>query len=628
MSWLLQRLPGRQKSATPDAAPPPEVHQNTAVPQRKVQTLYPPQDPGLPLSSVQHILDGNTELLDRIKLHAATDTARYARRYQKPIERLAEHINALPATPSSLFSGEGGLFRASLELAFLSFQASDGRIFTGAESVERRHKLEPRWRYICFAAALLFPIGKPLGRMVVISDRGEAWPKHQYSLSAWAEKAGVERVYLSWPDVNGESSQENIGPSPYSASVLHKIIGPENLAWLEEGTPELTRTLFELISGGETSAKTARELIGTMWLKVKQREDARRPQNYGRLTIGTHLPPHLIGAMRSLVEAGRWKPNEVPFMVDGTGIYLVWPKAGEDIVQEGLRQGQEGWPSSAAVLGEILKSAGFFDASRGNDVGMTEIVDAEGNLHPAFKLKNPNAVYEEYEASNFTRQAPKTLAGVLELDPLAKAEKGHAKAKREKPPATATEDSKNRSTEVDQATGEILEVSDNEEPATDAQITSRASDVGEEFPPQDEASDSQISAGDTSASMPSGGLTGKIKEGPEIKFSDLVPEDIKRELRTAVTVEILGKVIKAWRERGENSATMRMTDNGAAFNYEFLTTLMRNTPDWINEIAAAGLVYSPPSTPGLKVPKVAIPEGSKPREAVVISRFGCKKLGL
>ena len=113
-----------------------------------------------------------------------------------------------------------------------------------------------------------------------------------------------------------------------------------------------------------------------------------------------------------------------------------------------------------------------------------------------------------------------------------------------------------------------------------------------------------------------------------MKFSDLVPEEIRKEIKTTLTIELLGKVIKSWRERGEQRTTMRMTDNGAAISIEFLGTVMRSIPDWANEMAAAGLIYAPPDRPGLKVHKVAIPEGSKAKEAIVISRYGCKKLGL
>lgn len=649
-SWF-QKTFLRRPSPTPAAARQPA---RATLPVPRVKNIYPPDDPGLPLRDAEYLLNGNSQILGRLKLHAATSEAHFDQRFIKPLERLAEHISALPATSSGLFSGEGGLFCASIELAFLSFQASDGRIFTGAESVERRHKLEPRWRYFCFAAALLYPIGKPLGRMIVTNARGEAWQKHHQSLVEWTLASDTDRIYVSWPEDKAEQGQIQIGPSPYTASILHKILGPDNLAWLEDGSTHLTRDLFEVVSGADTSAKIARDVIATMWQKVRTREEARMPENYGRLTIGTHLTPYLVGAMRALVDAGKWVPNGLPFIVDAAGLYLVWPQAGHDIVKQGKVDGHEGWPSSPSVLADLLKAAGIFDPARGDDSGQVEVVDFEGNLHPAFKLKNPFAVMESYDPADYKKSPPKTLVAVLAADPIAAVERRVAQAAQPQVPpadgAGAPLPPSGKGTSIDPESGEIF----NHEPVgssapvpnlakrveDDARISTQDTNHPEAVAPSGtaEPGDSKTGARDASRNPPANATSvpvgapedqRKVKEAPEIKFSDLVPEEIRREMKTPLSVELLGKVIKTWRERGEDSATMRMTDNGAAISFELLSSMIRNIPDWVNEIAVAGLVYTAPATPGLKIMKVAIPEGSsKPREAIVISRYGCKKLGL
>lgn len=605
-----------------------------SAPSVTVQNIYPPDDQGLPLRKVEDLIAGNESLISRIRLHAAADESKFDVRYLTPIKNLASLINALPGSSSSLFSGEGGLLRASLEMAFLCFQASDGRIFTGAATVEVRHKLEPRWRYICFLAGLLHPIGIPLVRMVVSSKGGESWPKHKFDITEWAQSNDIQRVYVNWADESKLDPKKLLGPSPYTASILHKIVGAENLGWLEEGSPDLTRTLFELVGGSETTSRIAKDVIGTMWTKVQEREESRRPQAYGRLTVGTHLTPYLVGAMRSLVNDGKWKPNDGPLIVDNTGVYLIWPEAGEEIVKQGAREGRDGWPSSVATLAELLKQDGVFETSYGNDMGMTEVVDKSGDVHQAYKLKKPSTVIETYDAADYQKAAPKTLSGVLQRDPLAKAEAKAVEKKAKEavqkieptllpePVATSPKDAS-----VDQDTGEVIPNS----PVAVEGVDSDEADLLSETPSTNQAQPVEVPAGPpvtVVSQPPAQELTGKIKEAAEVKFSDLVPEEIRKEIKTTLTIELLGKVIKAWRERGEQSTTMRMTDNGAAIAMEFLGTLMRSIPDWANEMAAAGLIYAPPDRPGLKVQKVAIPEGSKAKEAIVISRYGCKKLGL
>ena len=92
-----------------------------AAPSIAVKNIYPPDDQGLPLRRVADLLAGNESLISRIRLHAAADVDKFDVRFLTPIANLANQINSLPGSSSSLFSGEGGLFRASLEMAFLCF---------------------------------------------------------------------------------------------------------------------------------------------------------------------------------------------------------------------------------------------------------------------------------------------------------------------------------------------------------------------------------------------------------------------------------------------------------------------------------------------------------------------------
>jgi hypothetical protein len=632
-SWLLSLFSGLRSRARAAQTEPPTPRFSSTTSNAVVQNIYPPDDQGLPVFAVDALVAGNESLIERVRLHASTSEANFQERYLAPIGKLASLVNSLPGSSSSLFSGEGGLLRAALELAFLSLQASDGRIFTASATVEVRHKMEPRWRYVCFLGGLLYPIGLPLVRMVVSSQKGESWPRHKHGVTEWALASGIDRFYINWPDEYQLDSSKLLGPSPYTASVLHKVVGADNLEWLDHGSPDLTRSLFELVGGGETNAKIAQDVIQTMWAKVKQREESRRPQSYGRLTVGTHLTPYLVGAMRSLVADGTWIPNEGPLIVDMTGVYLVWPAAGDHIVRQGGREGRDGWPSSSAILAELLKRDGVFDCSHGNDFGMIEIVGKGGELHSAYKIAKPANLIESFDPSAYQLAAPKTLEGVLQRDPLTKATvtpgsavtvKTHApqpvEAKQVTPPARRS---------IDPETGEITDDGFDEEEGP----PSEQSDLFEEGAQSTPVAPAPIVHSPAQppalvVSPPTVQKDGKIKEATEVKFSDLVPEDVRKDLKSVLNSELLGKVIKAWRERGEHSSSMRMTDNGAAVSMDFLGTLIRSIPDWVSDCAEAGLIYTPADRPGLKIQKVAFPEGSKVKDAVVISRYGCKKLGL
>jgi hypothetical protein len=325
-----------------------------------------------------------------------------------------------------------------------------------------------------------------------------------------------------------------------------------------------------------------------------------------------------------MVESGKWKLKDSPLKADRDGAYLEWPLAAEDLIRFGKDKGYAGWPHDAPTLAALLKASGLVD-DRGSELGLTEIVTADGEIKHALKLANPLAVLEDFDPSSFANRPAATLAGVLAADPLARTEAAAA--------ATAGVDP--------------VEPSQVAEPAVDAQPdpapSSAAEDAEGRPAPAEEAEAHGPTPDDAAApSTPQRGKRtsgaaprvaeepqgGKLREAPEVRYADLVPEDIRTEIGTALQVELLGKIVKAWRDRGENSTVMRRIDNGAAIEFAYLTSQMSNVPTWVDTMARVGLIYAPPQTPGLRVQKVSIPEGRQPVQAVVLSNLACRRLGL
>lgn len=593
---------------TAEQAKPSVSHAPKAV--QPAKTIYPPNDPGLNILDPEDLIKGNADIIQRLRIHAATDPDKFEKRFLGPIRELGRHINTLPATASDLYAGEGGLFRACVELAFLSYQASDGRIFTAGATVEVRHKLEPRWRYVCFVAGLLFPIGKPVANVTATNLAGTSWPKHQMGVSEWAEQHQHDRMYVSWGAARNPG--DDIGPAPGTAAVLAKVIGADNLEWLESGSPELTAATYSIVSAtGPSDSNIAGKVVQTMWSKARDREHNRMPQNYGRLSVGTHLAPYLIGSLRALVESGKWKPNESPLLVDKRGMYLRWPEAAEDLVVMAVSNGAQGVPGTPAILAEMLKDARLVEASPTNDLGLTEIVDPDGEIVMGYRVANPNAVLPEFDPADYAGERAQALDTVIAEDPILAAE---AQKADEAPPQSS-------SPSMEPQVTLPFETNDTaaNEPAPAAEITKVAAQT-ETGAAQKTPASSQAVQEESSE---------KLSEAQERKYSDLVPKQVKNDLRTPLIIEVTGKVIDAWNARDEaSSKVMRMTENGAAILYDHLKTLMRSPPDWVNKMAEAGLIYTQPALPGVKVQKISIPEGGPAKQAVVISKLGCRTLGL
>lgn len=604
---------GAAEPAKPSATHAPKAAQ-------PAKTIYPPNDPGLNILDPEDLIKGNADIIQRLRIHAATDPDKFEKRFLGPIRELGRHINSLPATASELYAGEGGLFRACVELAFLSYQASDGRIFTAGATVEVRHKLEPRWRYVCFVAGLLFPIGKPVANVTATNVAGESWPKHQMGVSEWAQQRQHDRMYVSWGA--SRSPGDDIGPAPGTAAVLTKIIGAENLEWLESGSPELTAAAYSIVSAtGPSDTNIAAKVVQTMWSKARDREHHRMPQNYGRLSVGTHLAPYLIGSLRALVESGKWKPNESPLLVDKRGMYLRWPEAAEDLVAMAVSNGAQGVPGTPAILAEMLKDARLVETSPTNDLGLTEIVDPDGEIVHGYRVANPNAVLPDFDPSDYASERAQALDTVIAEDPILAA----AAQKVEESPAQ-TGGSPNEPPVAEPEVAQVTLPFESQDGAVgehEPEIAAAAPAVAVQTESADApktAANSQMTQVDTPE---------KLAEAQERKYSDLVPKQVKNDLRTPLIIEVTGKVIEAWNSRDESSSkVMRMTENGAAILYDHLKTLMRSPPDWVNKMAEAGLIYTQPSLPGVKVQKISIPEGGPAKQAVVISKLGCRTLGL
>lgn len=520
------------------------------------------------------------------------DAKAFDARFLQPLQRLASFINVLPATASGLFSGEMGLFRAALECGFFSFQSSDGRIFTGADGVERRHLLETRWRYLCFLGGLFYPIGKSLERLAVVSPEGAVWKRHFSGVTDWAAEGGTTRVFAMWGSTDDDAS---LGPSNAALAILPQIVGAENLQMLEDGAADLIAALYEVVAGSAGSSRIAHQVVAGAWQRIMDREAARRPQAFGRLVVGTHLGPYLVGAVRTLVEKGVWKPNESWLKADKSGLYLQWPEAARDLIDFGRSKGYSGWPDDPSTLAALLRAANVVK-EEGGDTGAVEIVDGDGEIVAALKISNPLAVLEDFDPSDYESSSNKSLESVLAADPLSRAEAAQPQQGNQQTETLSPEQSSERV------------------PASPEAAAPPAAPSVPQVPP---AGELPIEPG-----LP-------LQEAPAVSYSDLVPADIRADIGNAVQVELLGKVVLAWRSRNDNSDTMRRVDHGAAIALRFLTTIMRDATTWVDFMARAGLIYSPPSTPGLRVHKVAMPEGRKNEvPAVILSNLACKRLEL
>jgi hypothetical protein len=587
---------------------------------------YPPQDPGLTCPSAKRMVDSQSEITSKLKLHAAVAPELYSERFATPIQNLAAIVANLPGSASGVFAGEGGMFRASLEMAFNCFRASDGRIFTGASTVEERHLLEGRWRYVCFAAGLLYPLGAPLQNMQVLNAKAQRWAPELDALVEWIHEGN--QYWVTWFTEHSEP-----GPSALAGMLVHKVLGRKNIDWLNSGSPEMIRRLVEVATGSPAaSSLIAASVIKDVWASIHQRETARLHQNYGRLVVGSHTSPYLIDSMVVLAR-DKWKINEKTLFVDAQGVYLEWPVAAHDIIEYCATRGYAGIPASESALLAMLMSSKLV-ASSIDGVAIEEIANQDGEIVGAVKLAKPGLLIDDMSSFQKPNTRPISLAAVVAADPIAapSPEKTKPQAKTSKPATASTNEQRptldtlvidENSEEIESPSTTLLKQTTLDSPTVNPALhtPAAASEANKPDAVQMPAAAPAKQAKQKNAPAP-------FVEGEVVNYTSQIPKDIADRLKPH-SVEVLGKIIHAWKTKSHGGPVMRMTSSGAAIEQEFILGTSTRAVDAVLDWAGQGLLYIDPGRQGVKFHQIATVDGGQTKiSCIVFSNGACKSLGI
>jgi hypothetical protein len=603
--WISRRTSGRSVAPAPRGVAPVPVAVEAGKAKNVSGVIYPPQDPGLPVHEPATLVSDQGELMAMLRLHAAATPDLFAMRYESPIRSIAETVNVLPGSATASFSGAGGLFRAAVETGFSAFRASDGRIFTGSMGVEDRHRLEGRWRYVCFVAGLLYPLGGALAAMSVVSARGQKWSCELETLTEFARAAKADEIFVSWL-----SDDAVLGPGTVTATFALKVLGRGNIEWLNAGSPELVRGLINIITG----AASAKDLIATsvvkdMWQAVNARELARRHENYGRLTVGSNVSPYIIDALISLARK-KWVMNKDTLYVDRSGMYLEWPKAGRDIIDFCRERAYPGIPENEAALLAILTAVKVVSAGV-DGVALMPIANVDGEVKSAIQLLRPALLLGDDETLESAASGRPVLMAALEAaDPI----QGHAASK------AAPAQSRRASSPTIQAAPVMDQIDPNEILAAAAPqelVAEQPAAPTAPVPPS-----ATKGATESAASMPRtaprsaprsaapkpGTDQLALVEGPEVRYCDLLPGDVAA-LLPGYYQELLGRLVHAWKTRKEDGFP-RKCDQGAAFEYSMLADLTRDPTTFLTKLGQLGMLFVQPTTPNKMLYPVPVALGS------------------
>ncbi|MEA3642308.1 MAG: MobH family relaxase [Lamprobacter sp.] len=322
---------------------------------------YPPFARGLPVATVDQLLESQSALIERLKqqLGLGDDddgTPRWATYIEPVIRRYAAFVHLLPASEAHHHCGSGGLLRHGLEVAFRATMLSQGVLVARDRPREQQLQIEPRFAAAAALAGLLHDAGKAIADVSATDRDGQlTWSPFQGDLLDWASRHGLRRYFLHWRA--GRAGDHE----PFSLAALRRILPGRIEAWLSTPDPRVYVGFLSAI----TQVPHPSPLVDLV--RKADRSSVEQDLKSHRITpletaVGVPVERYLIDGMRRLLHEGRWQVN-VPgarvWLLREGGLHLVWPAAARDLTERLAEDHLPGIPRDPDTLAELLFERGL-----------------------------------------------------------------------------------------------------------------------------------------------------------------------------------------------------------------------------------------------------------------------------
>lgn len=573
-------------------------------PRHHAAPVYPPVDQGIALISAVELIESQRALVTRLRLATGTNDATFDTLYMRVIERLAQTVGPLPATEYETHNGAGGLFRLAMELGFYALQSSESTIFAARAGVERRRLLEPRWRYATWLAAICSELYRPVTTMVVTTDSGVQWPAYQHPLDQWLRSVGADRCYVKWIESKPGKHRSGRGAS---AVIAQRVIHDDALQYLHEASNEIAPVMLDVITGAGQAQERhpMTQIINDVRDRVMKRDHAVRPANYGRLTVGQHVEPHLLDAMRRLFAREQWTINvkKSRLWLGDEGLFLVWPTAAKEMLAELAGSGVAGIPQEPQTLLDILIQADVFEEHLEGGPFWAIMPPLSATELTAVKFANPDVLLgTQYDA-------PKS-AGVLTKSNKADAQGANANT-------TATAQSDAPAAAHAPASDAPAPAEQSPSPLAEKRTASPSSTVGEDA---------------SNVKPPTGPTPAAAKPRPERTSTEAKEKDVGATVRQSIgkgldplTQDVFGALIDDLRS-GKILNQAGKCREGFAIGLEQLAAYGVDVTTFAAAVQKAGWLYVSEDKPNKKIHEVQI--NGKLQRAVVVRTPIAVDLGL
>lgn len=318
----------------------------------------PEQAPDAPTGKVgspqdltaEGVLAPHAALVRRIRAAHGYGDRDFSRHLQAPIVALAAWVHQLPGPPGSGFERRGGAIEQALTNCLFSLQAAEGLTFeaSGGEAASLP-AITQGWRLACALGGLFVALPDILGRIEVVSERGDAWPSVGMPLLDWLTSLPTPKYRYRWRPVQTEPAR----PAVYAAL---RCIPPDAMSFLGRSDPCIAQELLNSVAGSSAPRGQVFQLVtrvaGTVAANAR---------------CGATMPAadQLADTLKRLLGTSDWLPNAPGGHVwCGTdGLYLLWPDTAAKLIDALPGKRLSGPAASHDKLLQDLVDGGLIDAT-------------------------------------------------------------------------------------------------------------------------------------------------------------------------------------------------------------------------------------------------------------------------
>ena len=324
---------------------------------------YPPPPNGIPFLAPDRLLDKHDDLIATMRQTIGIADPLVEKLYLPAIRRMAGFVHLLPASESHHHRGAGGALRHAIEVATYATRASEAVMIGSMDLPVRRKQKETAWRYAAFLAGLCHDIGKPVTDLTAHVDGGGQWNPMADSLVEWGQRCGADHYYLNWQPNRHKMHEQ------FYAMLVSKIAGPEGIEYLGSIGFEAVGWVLSLNQAATMDQKKMSELV-TKGDMLSVENDLRTHAGGASVAVaGINLEKVVQDALLNRFRLDIWSTNKLGSRAwkTASGVFLVWPIAGGEVVEDLSSMRAAGLPKTPEALLSFMIERGLAVPKAGDD---------------------------------------------------------------------------------------------------------------------------------------------------------------------------------------------------------------------------------------------------------------------